>query len=85
MKSYALEARVQAAIEKPAAGQVRHRRKPVQRRKGAATPVTVQTKRRALTIHDLGWTKEIARDVRSQLASFAEDWDDPAMDVYNEP
>jgi len=85
MKSYALEAHAHATIEKPGAGPVRHRPKPARRRKGAATPVTVQTKRAALTIHDLGWTKEMARDVRAQLASFAEDWDDPAMDVYNEP
>lgn len=37
-----------------------------------------------LTIHDLGWTPEKAFAVRNQLAAFAEDWDDPAMDVYND-
>jgi hypothetical protein len=37
-----------------------------------------------LTIHDLGWTRERAREVRAKLASFAVDWDDPSMDVYNE-
>ena len=36
-----------------------------------------------LTIEDLGWTPEYAQVVRARLASFAEDWDDPAMDVYN--
>ena len=37
-----------------------------------------------LTIHDLGWTRERAREVRAKLATFAVDWDDPTMDVYNE-
>jgi hypothetical protein len=37
-----------------------------------------------LTVKQLGWTEEVARDVRAQLAAFAEDWDDPAMDVYDE-
>ena len=38
-----------------------------------------------LTIRDLGWTREHARDVCAKLATFAVDWDDPTMDVYNEP
>jgi len=38
-----------------------------------------------LTIHDLGWTREHAREVRAKLATFAMDWDDPSMDIYNEP
>ena len=37
-----------------------------------------------LTIHDLGWTRDRAREVRAKLATFAVDWDDPIMDVYNE-
>jgi hypothetical protein len=37
-----------------------------------------------LTIRDLGWTRERAREVRAKLATFAADWDDPSMDVYNE-
>jgi|YNPBryBLVA2012_1023415.scaffolds.fasta_scaffold54204_1 hypothetical protein len=37
-----------------------------------------------LTISDLGWTQERAAAIRSQLASFTQDWDDPRMDVYNE-
>ncbi len=38
-----------------------------------------------LTIRDLGWTRERAREVRAKLGTFAVDWDDPIMDVYNEP
>ena len=38
----------------------------------------------SLTIHDIGWTRRKAADVRAQLASFAEDWDDPAMNVYDD-
>jgi len=37
-----------------------------------------------LTIRDLGWTRERAREVREKLATFAVDWDDPSMDIYNE-
>ena len=37
-----------------------------------------------LTIADLGWSPEKAAAVRAELASFAQDWDDPRMDVYNE-
>jgi hypothetical protein len=38
-----------------------------------------------LTIRDLGWTREHAREVRAKLATFAVDWDDPSMDIYDEP
>jgi hypothetical protein len=38
-----------------------------------------------LTIRDLGWTRERAREVRAKLGTFAADWDDPSMDIYNEP
>ncbi|MGD1102194.1 MAG: hypothetical protein ABSA59_09020 [Terriglobia bacterium] len=38
-----------------------------------------------LTIRDLGWTRERAREVRAKLTTFAVDWDDASMDVYNEP
>ena len=51
---------------------------PRKTRRGGVRP----TKR--LTIHDLGWTRERAREVRARLATFAVDWDDPSMDVYNE-
>ena len=37
----------------------------------------------SLTIKDLGWTQEQAAEIRARLASFAEDWDDPIMDVYD--
>jgi hypothetical protein len=36
-----------------------------------------------LMIEDLGWPPEYAQAVRARVASFTEDWDDPAMDVYN--
>jgi hypothetical protein len=38
-----------------------------------------------LTIRDLGWTRERAREVRAKLATFAVDWDEPSMDIYTEP
>ena len=38
-----------------------------------------------LTIRELGWTREHAREVRAKLAAFATDWDDPTMDIYDEP
>jgi hypothetical protein len=51
-------------------------------RKYAKRVASTKTK---LTIRDLGWTRERAREVRAKLATFADDWDDPSMDVYNEP
>ena len=42
------------------------------------TPVS-----KKLTIRDLGWTRERAREARAKLATFAFDWDDPSMDIYN--
>jgi hypothetical protein len=36
-----------------------------------------------LTIKELGWSQEQAVAIRTKLASFVEDWDDPRMDVYN--
>ena len=45
-----------------------------------AQPPTVT---KPLTIADLGWTREEALAIRAKLSSFAEDWDDPSMDVYN--
>jgi len=38
----------------------------------------------SLTIDDLGWTEAKAAEVRTHLASFVEDWDDPRMDIYND-
>ncbi len=60
--------------------------------RGGKKPVTMPRKpakhvpltKSKLTIRDLGWTRERAREVRATLASFAVDWDDPSMDVYNE-
>jgi hypothetical protein len=46
---------------------------------------TVKGIARSLTISDLGWTREKAMEVRARLAAFAVDWDDPKMDIYNEP
>lgn len=40
--------------------------------------------KKLLTIHDLGWTKEQAAEVRALFACIAEDWDDPEMDIYND-
>jgi hypothetical protein len=37
-----------------------------------------------LTITDLGWSVTKATVIRERLAAFAEDWDDPRMDIYNE-
>ena len=34
-------------------------------------------------IADLGWTPEQAARVRQQLQPFADDWDDPSMDIYD--
>jgi len=45
---------------------------------------TVSPAEPKLTIRDLGWTRERAREVRAKLATFAVDWDDPSMDIYNE-
>lgn len=36
-----------------------------------------------LRIEQLGWTRADAADVRARLQSFADDWDDPEMDVYD--
>ena len=40
---------------------------------------------RNLTIDELGWTRAKAAQARAQMAAFAVDWDDPVMDIYNEP
>jgi uncharacterized protein (DUF433 family) len=36
-------------------------------------------------IEDLGWSAAEAAETRERLQAFAEDWDDPAMDVYDAP
>jgi hypothetical protein len=34
-------------------------------------------------ISEVGMTAEEARELRARLASFAREWDDPRMDVYD--
>lgn len=36
------------------------------------------------SIAELGWSKEDAWRVRQSMASFAEDWDAPGMDAYDD-
>jgi hypothetical protein len=47
-------------------------------------PKKVPLTKNKLTIRDLGWTRERAREVPAKLATFALDWNDPSMDIYNE-
>jgi hypothetical protein len=59
-----------------------------QRGKGTISPKDVAPRpkgERNLTIHKLGWTQAKAAKARAQMAAFAADWDDPVMDIYNEP
>ncbi|MGH2535080.1 MAG: hypothetical protein ACRDJW_22690 [Thermomicrobiales bacterium] len=35
-------------------------------------------------ITDLGWTIDEAAETRNRLGAFADDWDDPTMDVYDD-
>jgi hypothetical protein len=58
---------------------LRRKRLPVGPRENARRSPPTTNK---LTIHDLGWTRERAREVRAKLAAFAVDWDDPKMDIY---
>jgi len=37
------------------------------------------------SIEELGWSSAEAADTRWRLQAFAEDWDDPSMDVYDAP
>ncbi len=37
-----------------------------------------------LRVADLAWTQEQAADTRARLASFAEDWDAPGMEGYDD-
>jgi hypothetical protein len=48
--------------------------------------VTIQpTQKPLLTTDSLGWDLSFTDRTRSSLRSFAEDWNDPAMDIYDEP
>jgi hypothetical protein len=44
----------------------------------------VTVRRSPLLVRDLGWTDDEIRDTRTRLQSFAELWDDPEMDVYDD-
>lgn len=45
----------------------------------ARSEATLKTRK----VTDLGWTPEEAAKVRQQLRPFADDWDDPSMDIYD--
>lgn len=47
-------------------------------------PPADQRQHTPLRVTDLGWTREQAADTRVRLASFAEDWDAPGMEGYDE-
>lgn len=40
--------------------------------------------KQSLRVADLGWTPAQAADTRARLASFAEDWDAPGMEGYDD-
>ena len=67
----------------PGCGKLDYTRQPLTTDSRDALTISRQ-RRSLLTISDLGWTRDQALAIRGQLASFAEDWDDPAMDVYDE-
>ncbi|MEX2137953.1 MAG: hypothetical protein WD894_01740 [Pirellulales bacterium] len=46
--------------------------------------VTFLEKNGPIDLRALGITEEQARDMRNRFQSFIGDWDDPAMDVYND-
>lgn len=49
------------------------------------TPVIVTfLESRAVDLRARGIDQERAADLRARLAAFAEDWDSPEMDVYND-
>ncbi len=37
-----------------------------------------------IPVKQLGWTKAQVEEARRRLASVADDWEDPGMDVYDE-
>ena len=41
-------------------------------------------KKKRPTVQSLGWTKEEALETYYKFRAFAEDWDDPAMEVYDD-
>jgi hypothetical protein len=50
----------------------------------ARVVVTFLPERKLVDLVARGITPEMAADMRARLGSIAEDWDDPAMDVYDE-
>ncbi len=47
------------------------------------TVATNTSTKQPLTISDLGWSQEMAAQVRGLFSSFS-DWDYPSMDVYDD-
>ncbi|HEY3322620.1 MAG TPA: hypothetical protein VGP72_19340 [Planctomycetota bacterium] len=80
-----MSAKTKLTSEKAASQPARpdHARR-IGRKRRAKSPKRAREAGARLTIADLGWTVEDAANVRAKLASFAEDWDDPKMDAYNE-
>jgi hypothetical protein len=85
MKPQAVESGTGQRINKTGADEAPTASRLKKRKRKAASRGQAERRRRVLSIRDLGWTEDMARNVRARLASFAEDWDDPAMDVYDEP
>jgi hypothetical protein len=50
----------------------------------ARVVVTFLPERKLTDLAARGITPEMAADLRARLGCIAEDWDDPAMDVYDE-
>lgn len=44
---------------------------------------TLEQAGRGIRTSDLGWSPQQAVAIRQGLSSWAEDWDDPALDAYN--
>jgi hypothetical protein len=50
----------------------------------ARVVVTFLPERKLVDLAERGITPEQAADMRARIGAMAEDWDDPAMDVYDE-
>jgi hypothetical protein len=51
-----------------------------------ATPVLVTfLEAKSVSLRERGIEEAQAADLRARLATFAEDWDSPAMDIYDDP
>ena len=49
-----------------------------------AAGAVLDIERQQKKVESLGWTKDEAAEVRARLGAFAEDWDRPDMDVYDD-